>query len=42
MKLAPPLHIDLGQGILRVIEDVHKKLNPELNELHGILIKEEK
>ncbi len=41
MKLASPLHFDLGQGILRVIEDVHKKLNPELNELHGILIKKE-
>jgi len=41
MKLAPPLHVDLGQGILRVIEDIHKKLNPELNDLHGILVKED-
>lgn len=39
-KLAPPLHVDLGQGILRVIEDVHKKLHPELHNLHGVLVKE--
>lgn len=39
-KLTSPLHIDLGQGILRVIEEVHKKHNPELHNLHGVLVKE--
>ena len=39
-KLAPPLHMDLGQGFLRVIEEIHKKLHPELHNLHGVLVKE--
>jgi UDP-glucose 4-epimerase len=39
-KLAPPLHIDLGQGLLRMIEDQHKKLHPELHNIKGYLIKE--
>jgi len=38
-KFAPPLHMDLGQGFLRVIEDVHKKLHPELHEMEGVLVK---
>jgi len=29
-KYAPPLHIDLGQGILRAIEDQYKILNPSV------------
>ena len=32
--------MDLGQGILRVIEDVYVKLNPELDNRNGILIKD--
>ncbi len=28
-KLSPRLHVDLGQGILRVIEEQYKKLHPE-------------
>ena len=40
-KLTPPLHIDLGQGILKVIEEVHKELNPELHVLNGILVEED-
>jgi len=39
-KLAIPLHIDLGQGILHVIEEVYRKLNPELYQLHGVLVKD--
>jgi UDP-glucose 4-epimerase len=39
-KLAPPLHIDLGQGLLRMIENQHKKLHPELHNVKGYLIKE--
>jgi len=41
-KLIPPLHMDLGQGILRVIEEVHIKLHPELHTYHGLLVKEDK
>ena len=41
-KLISPLHVDLGQGILRVIEEVHKKLNPELHNWHGVLVKEKR
>ena len=40
-KLTPPLHIDLGQGILKVIEEVYKELNPKLHVLNGILVKED-
>lgn len=29
-KLVPPLTVDLGQGILRVMEDVHRALHPEM------------
>jgi UDP-glucose 4-epimerase len=39
-KLAPPLHVDLGQGVLKVIEEVHKKLHPELHDLNGVLVNE--
>jgi UDP-glucose 4-epimerase len=39
-KLIPPLHFDLGQGLLRVIEDQHKKLHPKLHNIEGYLIKE--
>jgi UDP-glucose 4-epimerase len=41
-KMAPPFHMDFGQGILRVIEDVHKKLHPELHNINGVLVKEQK
>lgn len=37
-KLSPPLHVDLGQGILKVIEDLHRELHPELHDLHGVLV----
>lgn len=38
-KLSPPLHVDLGQGILKVIEDMHRELNPELHDHHGLLVR---
>ena len=41
-KMAPPFHMDFGQGILRVIEEVHKKLHPELHNINGVLVKEQK
>ena len=34
-KLAPPLTVDLGQGILRVMEEEHRKLHPEMLEEDG-------
>jgi UDP-glucose 4-epimerase len=40
-KFTSPFHIDLGQGFLRVIDEVHKKLHPELHDLQDALVKEE-
>ncbi len=37
-KLVPPLTVDLGQGILRVMEAEHRAEHPELNEEGGYLI----
>jgi len=39
-KLAPPLHVDLGQGVLRVIEEIHKKRHPDLHNMNGFLVKQ--
>lgn len=39
-KFTPPLHVDLGQGILRTIEEQHAALHPELNNVNGYLVKE--
>ncbi|NQV02782.1 MAG: NAD(P)-dependent oxidoreductase, partial [Bacteroidia bacterium] len=38
-KLSPLCHVDLGQGILRLIEDLHRKYHPELHNAHGVLVK---
>lgn len=37
-KMSPHLSIDLGQGVLKVMEEVHREMNPELKELGGYLI----
>ncbi len=37
-KLTPPLTVDLGQGILRVMEAEHQKLHKELQEEGGLFI----
>ncbi len=37
-KLVPPLTVDLGQGILRVMEAEHRAEHPELNEEGGYLV----
>lgn len=37
-KLVPPLTVDLGQGILRVMEEEHRKLHPEMLEEGGYLV----
>ena len=34
-KLVPPLTVDLGQGILRVMEEEHRQIHPEL-QIHKV------
>ncbi len=38
-KMIPHLSVDLGQGILRTIEEVHRELNPDLSNVQGYLVK---
>lgn len=40
-KLVPPLTVDLGQGVLRVMEEVHKELHPEAHSEGGYIIAQE-
>ncbi len=40
-KMSSRLNTDLGQGLLRVIEDVHRELNPDLATVQDILLKKE-
>lgn len=40
-KMTPRLSTDLGQGILRVIEDVHRELNTGMRTAHGYLVRDE-
>ena len=40
-KMTPRLSTDLGQGILRVIEDVHREINSQMRSAHGYLLNEE-
>ena len=37
-KLVPPLTVDLGQGILRVMEEEHSQIHPELQSQGGYLV----
>lgn len=37
-KMTPHLTTELGQGVLRVMEDIHQELHPDLKELGGYLI----
>lgn len=39
-KLAPPLHMDLGQGILKVMEEVYEQNHPDLHKINGLIMKE--
>lgn len=39
-KLVPPLTVDLGQGILRVMEAEHRAMHPELENEGGYLLEE--
>ena len=38
MKMSPRLTTELGQGILKVIEEVHHAVNPQLKAVYGTLI----
>ena len=40
-KMTPRLSTDLGQGILHMIESVHRELNPDLTTKMGYLIKKD-
>lgn len=40
-KYAPALHMDLGQGVLRVIEEFYGQLHPDLDVRGGILVRKE-
>lgn len=37
-KLTPPLTVDLGQGILRVMEEEHRKIHPEFQAEEDVFI----
>ncbi|WP_174410752.1 NAD-dependent epimerase/dehydratase family protein [Desulfovibrio psychrotolerans] len=38
-KITPILHTDLGQGVLRLIEELHQEINPDMQNVGGYLIK---
>ncbi len=40
-KYSSPLYMDLGQGILKVVEEIHQQLNPDMLNVEGLLIKED-
>jgi len=37
-KMTPILTTDLGQGILRVMEDVHREMHPDMHDVGGYLL----
>lgn len=40
-KMSPILSTDLGQGVLRVMEDVHRELNPDLEVVGDFILEKE-
>ena len=40
-KFIPPLQIDLGQGLLKIVEEVYQQSHPELNDMNGFLVERE-
>ncbi|EGY25573.1 NAD dependent epimerase/dehydratase family protein [Desulfovibrio sp. A2] len=40
-KLVPNLTTDLGQGVLRVMEEVHRELHPDMHDVGGYLLPRE-
>ena len=41
-KFIPPLQIDLGQGLLKIIEELYQQSHPELNNVDGFLVERKK
>jgi UDP-glucose 4-epimerase len=41
-KLTPNLTTDLGQGILRVMEEIHNAMRPDLQDVGGYFVHKEK
>ena len=39
-KMVAALQVDLGQGVLNVIEDLYRELNPDLHDIDGYLLKD--
>ena len=37
-KMTPHLSTELGQGVLKVMEEIHQELHPDLKELGGYLM----
>lgn len=42
LKFIPALQIDLGQGLLRIVEDIYQQSHPELNNVDGFLVESDK
>jgi UDP-glucose 4-epimerase len=40
-KLIPNLQIDLGQGLLRIVEELYQESHPELNNVSGVMVDRE-
>jgi UDP-glucose 4-epimerase len=40
-KMIPPVQIDLGQGVLHIIEAIHHEMNPDLQNFSGLLVKDQ-
>lgn len=38
-KMIPIVQIDIGQGVLHIIEDMHRELNPDMHNVGGYLLK---
>lgn len=39
-KLTLNMHVDMGQGVLHVMEELHREMHPELHDLHGFLVQD--
>jgi len=40
-KMVPSVQFDLGQGVLHIMENVHRELNPDMHDVGGYLLKED-
>ncbi len=40
-KMIPPVQIDLGQGVLHIIEAIHHEMNPDMQNFSGLLVKDQ-